>query len=180
MANKHMKRYSTALVIREIQIKIILKYHITPTTVASIQKSDSTKYGQMDREANVLIHCWYKCKPAGDIRDAGSIPGSGRLPGGEHDKPLQYSCLENHMDRGACWAAVYRVTPSQTWLNWLSTHQHTHIATLKCTFIIKLSSSTLRYPLKIHGNMSIRTLVLNCSDLNYSEQPQTGDSLYFH
>ena len=103
-----MKRYSTALVIREIQIKIILKYHITPTTVASIQKNDSTKYGQIDREANVLIHCWYKCKPAGDIRDAGSIPGSGRLPGGGHDRPLQNSCLENRMDRGACWATVHR------------------------------------------------------------------------
>ena len=38
---------------------------------------------------------------AGDIRDAGSIPGSGRSPGGGHSHPLQYSCLENPMDRGA-------------------------------------------------------------------------------
>ena len=38
---------------------------------------------------------------AGDIRDAGSIPGSGRSPGGEHGNPLQYSCLENPMDRRA-------------------------------------------------------------------------------
>ena len=38
---------------------------------------------------------------AGDIRDAGSIPGSGRSPGGEHGSPLQYSCLENPMDRQA-------------------------------------------------------------------------------
>ena len=37
---------------------------------------------------------------AGDIRDAGSIPGSGRSPGGAHGTPLQYSCLENSMDRG--------------------------------------------------------------------------------
>ena len=37
----------------------------------------------------------------GDIRDTGSIPGSGRSPGGGHDNPLQYSCLENPMDRGA-------------------------------------------------------------------------------
>ena len=47
---------------------------------------------------------------AGDIRDAGSIPGSGRSPGGEHDNPLQYSCLENPMDRGAWWATVHGVT----------------------------------------------------------------------
>ena len=37
----------------------------------------------------------------GDIRYAGSIPGSGRSPGGGHGNPLQYSCLENPMDRGA-------------------------------------------------------------------------------
>ena len=41
---------------------------------------------------------------AGDIRDVGSIPGSGRSFGGGHDKPLQYSCLENLMNRGAWWA----------------------------------------------------------------------------
>ena len=38
---------------------------------------------------------------AGDIRDMGSVPGSGISPGGEHSNPLQYSCLENPMDRGA-------------------------------------------------------------------------------
>ena len=38
---------------------------------------------------------------AGDIREAGSIPGLGRSPEGGHDNPLQYSCLENSMDRGA-------------------------------------------------------------------------------
>ena len=38
---------------------------------------------------------------AGEVRDTGSIPGSGRSPGGGHGNPLQYSCLENPMDRGA-------------------------------------------------------------------------------
>ena len=47
---------------------------------------------------------------AGDIRDAGSIPGSGRFPGEGHDNPLQYSCLNNPMDRGALWATVHGVT----------------------------------------------------------------------
>ena len=42
--------------------------------------------------------------------DAGLIPGSGRSPGGGHDNPLQYSCLENPMDRGAWWAIVHEVT----------------------------------------------------------------------
>ena len=41
----------------------------------------------------------------GDLRDVGSIPGSGRSPGEENGNPLQYSCLENSMDRGA-WQAI--------------------------------------------------------------------------
>ena len=43
---------------------------------------------------------------AGDIRDVGSIPGSGRSPGGESGNPLPYSCLENPVDRGT-WQATY-------------------------------------------------------------------------
>ena len=62
---------------------------------------------------------------AGDIRDVGSVPGLGRSPGEEHGNPLQYSCLENPMDRGAWWAAVHKVAKSQTRLKWLSVHMHT-------------------------------------------------------
>ena len=57
-----------------------------------------------------------------DIRDAGSNPGLGRSPGGGHGNPLQYSCLENPMDRGAWWATVHRVTKSRTQLKRLGTH----------------------------------------------------------
>ena len=57
---------------------------------------------------------------AGNVRDTGSIPGSGRSLGGGHGNPLQYSCQQNHMDRGAWWATVHSVTKSQTWLKWLS------------------------------------------------------------
>jgi len=56
-----------------------------------------------------------------DVRDAGSTPGSGRSPGGGHGNPLQYSCLENPMDRGAWRATVYGITKSQTRLKQLST-----------------------------------------------------------
>ena len=56
---------------------------------------------------------------AGDNKMAGSIPGSGRSPGEDHDNPLQYFCLENPMDRGAWWATVHGVTKSWTRLsNW--------------------------------------------------------------
>ena len=58
----------------------------------------------------------------GDLRDMGSIPGSGRFPGVGHSNPLQYSCLENPMDRGGWQAAVHGVTKSQTKLKQLSTH----------------------------------------------------------
>ena len=54
---------------------------------------------------------------AGDIRDTGSILGSGRSPAGGHGNLLQYSCLENPMDRRAWWATGHRVTQSQTQLS---------------------------------------------------------------
>ena len=57
---------------------------------------------------------------AGHIRDVGSIPGSARSPGGGHGNPLQYSCLENPMDREAWWATVHGVAKSQTSLKRLS------------------------------------------------------------
>ena len=50
---------------------------------------------------------------AGDTGDTGSVPGLGRFPGGWHDSPLHYSCLENSIDRGAWWATVHRVPESQ-------------------------------------------------------------------
>ena len=49
---------------------------------------------------------------AEEVRDAGLIPGSGRAPGGGHSYPLQYSCLNNPMDRGAWQALVHRVVKS--------------------------------------------------------------------
>ena len=51
---------------------------------------------------------------AGDVRDTGLIPRSGRSPGEGYDNPLQYSCLEYPMDRGAWWATVHGVAKSWT------------------------------------------------------------------
>ena len=59
---------------------------------------------------------------ARDIRYAGSVPGFGRSSGGGYSNPLQYSCLENPMDRGAWRATVHRVTKSWTQLKQLSRH----------------------------------------------------------
>ena len=74
----------------------------------------------------------YICSPGGsdskefayDAGDPGSISQSGRSPGEGNDNPLQYSCQENPMDRGAWWAIVRGLTKSQTQLNQLSTHRN--------------------------------------------------------
>ena len=62
-----------------------------------------------------LVAQWAKNLPAraGDAGDLGSIPGSGRSPGGGNGNPLQYSCLGNPMDGGAWRAAVHRITKNQ-------------------------------------------------------------------
>ena len=81
---------------------------------------------------------------AGDIRDRSSIPRSGRSPGGEHGNLLQYSCLENPMDRGDWQAMVHRVKKHQTQLRGLSTHTEVSIdsiilywATIMCKLCLQ-------------------------------------------
>ena len=62
-------------------------------------------------------------EPAYNAGDAGLIPGLGRSPGGGNGNPIQYSCLENPMERGDWQATVHRVAWSQTQLKQLSTAQ---------------------------------------------------------
>ena len=64
---------------------------------------------------------------AGDISEVGSIPGLGKSPEGGHGNPLQYSCLENSMDRGAWRAMACRVTKGLTRLKLLSMHTCTSV-----------------------------------------------------
>ena len=81
---------------------------------------------------------------AGDIRDSGLIPGSGRSPRGGHAKPFQYSCLANPMDRGAWWAKVHRVGKSRTWLKQLSKAQNkVNIGLSHVVEVIKVSCCLL-------------------------------------
>ena len=58
----------------------------------------------------------------GGARDSGSIPGSGKFPGGGNGNPLQYSCLESSMDRGAQRDTVRRITKKWDLTEWLNTH----------------------------------------------------------
>ena len=87
---------------------------------------------------------------AGNAGDVGSIPGWGRSPGGGHGNPLQYSFLENPMDRGTWQAIVHRVAKSWTWLEWLSMHTHKWLLRYQC--FVAVVVTVLVYEKRLNGN----------------------------
>ena len=93
-------------------------------------------------------------------RDTGLIPGMERYPGEGNGKPLQYSCLGIHMDRGDWRATVHGVAKSQAWLKWLCMHVYTCIHQFSCSVVSNslwphgLQHARLPCPSPTHGACS--------------------------
>ena len=105
--------------------KPAMEHLIGPAPTVTPSSGFSSTFNDLcDRVSQVALVVKDTPANSGDIREAASIPGLRRSPGGRHGNPLQYSCLENPMDREAWWTMVYRVAKNWTQLS-MSMCEHT-------------------------------------------------------
>ena len=119
--------------IRNFTARLIVRKSVQrgslPRETRMLTKIRECAYGATDAKCTLLIIQFYifsgrslSKESACNAGDLGSIPELGRPPGKGNSYPLQYSCLENSMDRGGWRATVHGVAKSQTQLKWLSMH----------------------------------------------------------
>ena len=103
---------------------------------------------------------------AGDINDVGLIPEFRQSLGGSHGNPLQYSCLENPMDRGAWWPTVHGITKSQTQLKWLSTQTLFAISSVSSVYLSLLIFLPIILILACGSSSSAFCIMFSACNLN--------------
>ena len=131
-------------------LNLCLLYFLAYSSPLSHQGSLEVKQFDLDYLLPKGLPWWLNGREsacnAGVTGDASSIPESGRSPGGGRGNPLQYSCLEDPMDRGAWQATVHSTGKSRTWLQRLNARAHTHTHT-PCTCYLEVELGLIPYVL---------------------------------